>query len=388
MKLRIGIVAAEPSGDVLAADLMDELKSQYSEIEFEGIGGKCMEAKGFKSYAPIESLSIMGLFEVIRYLPKIFQLRQSLIKRWEKNKPHIFIGIDAPDYNIFLERRLKRIGVITIHYVCPSVWAWRKKRIKKLYRSIDLLLNIFPFEEKILNESNIKHLYVGHILASKIPLKVDRQAARIRLNIKKEENVLAILPGSRASEVKRLSRPFIETALVCKNEIPSLHIIVPLANELTISIWKSQLKMYAPDLSVQVVQSDTATAITASNVVLVASGTATLEGVLCKRPMVVGYKLNFLTYFYIKIFHLLKIKHFSLANILSERKSAPEFVQNLCEPHNLAPKVLDFFRNKEKIQKIEEEYFEIHKTLLMDTNKLIANAILDLAKKIKPSPKN
>ena len=248
MNLRIGIVAAEPSGDLLASELMKELKDQHSNIEFEGIGGLHMEAQGFRSWAPMERLSVIGLFEVIRYLPKIILIKRDLIKRWKKRAPHIFIGVDAPDFNINLEKKLKDRGVITIHYVCPSIWAWREKRVNKIYKSVDLILSIFPFEKNILNKFNIRNHYIGHTLATKMPMQANRAEAKALLQISEKKEVLAILPGSREIEVKRLARPFLETALICKEAIPDLHIVVPLANKITTKIWREKVKKHARPL--------------------------------------------------------------------------------------------------------------------------------------------
>jgi len=374
-KLCIGIVAAEASGDLLAAGLMKELRDRYPGVRFEGIGGSRMLALGMDSWEPIESLSVMGLVEVLQHLPRLLKLRREMRRRWLANPPDVFIGVDAPDFNLGLETSLRQAGIPTVHYVCPSVWAWREGRVKKIRSAVDLLLSIFPFEKTFLARHQVRSEYVGHTLAAQMPMKVDRVAAREHFKIASNVPVLALLPGSRVSEVSRLARPFLQTALVCRQEMPGLQVLVPLVNEKTAALWREKLAQVAPGLPVIEVIQDTPRALAAADVVLVASGTATFEGLLSKRPMVVGYKLHALTYWLIRLFRMVKLKHFSMANLLSETPLAPEFIQHDCEPENLVPAVMHFFRHPAKVESIEYEYARVHKELVTDTSVLAADAV-------------
>jgi len=374
-KLRIGIVAAEASGDLLAAGLMEELRERYHGVCFEGVGGSRMLAQGMDSWEPIESLSVMGLVEVLQHLPRLLKLRRELRRRWLANPPDIFVGVDAPDFNLGLEASLRQAGIPTVHYVCPSVWAWREGRVKKIRSAVDLLLSIFPFEKTFLARHQVRSEYVGHTLAAQMPMEVDRAAARAHFKIAHDVPVLALLPGSRVGEVSRLARPFLQTALACRQELPGLQVLVPLVNEKTATLWREELAQFAPGLPVTEVMQDTPQALAAADVVLVASGTATFEGLLSKRPMVVGYKVHALTYWLIRLFRLVRLKHFSMANLLSKKPLAPEFIQHDCKPENLVPAVMRFFRHPAEAEAIAHEYARVHEELATDTSALAADAV-------------
>ena len=376
--LRIGIVAAEASGDLLAAGLMSALRAQHPNVQFEGIGGNCMLELGMESWEPMETLSVMGLVEVLQHLPGLLSLRKKLRERWLANPPDLFIGVDAPDFNLGLELSLRKAGIPTVHYVCPSVWAWREGRVKKIRAAADLVLSIFPFEKAFLARHHVNSAYVGHTLAAEMPMQVDLATARTHFGIDPSGPVLALLPGSRVSEVSRLARPFIQTALACRSKLPGLQVLVPLVNDKTAAVWREELSRYAPDLPVLEAMRDTRQVLAAADVVLVASGTATFEGLLSKRPMVVGYKLNALTYWLIRLFRLVKLEHVSMANLLSNRPLAPEFIQHDCEPEQLVPAVMHFFKNPQDVEAIRQEYTRIHAELATDTDALAAEAVLGL----------
>lgn len=378
MTLRIGIVAAEPSGDQLASGLMQAIKRRNPDVCFEGIGGDGMSEAGLDSWVAMEKLSVMGLVEVLKHLPELMRIRRDLIRRWRASPPDLFIGIDAPDFNLHLETKLRESGIPTVHYVCPTVWAWRPKRVVGVRRAVDLLLSIFPFEEDFLREHAVPVRYVGHPLAHALPLDPDRAKARQELGLAQDRPVLAILPGSRGSEVGTLAWPFLKTAARCVAELPGLQLVVPLVNDKTRRSFDEIRLKAAPELDITLVQGKARAAMAAADVMLTASGTATFEGLLSKRPMVVGYKVHWLTYVIACLFKLVKVDHIAMANIIAGERLAPEFVQQACEPEQLAPAVLDFFRQPDKVAAIESRYREIHQSMDHDTNGEAAEAVLAL----------
>jgi len=378
MALRIGIIAGEPSGDLLAAGLMDALREQLPDVRFEGIAGPLMRARGLDQWEPMDSLSVMGLFEVLRHLPGLLRLRSRVLRRWLDTPPMAFIGVDAPDFNLTLEYRLRAAGVPTVHYVSPTVWAWRTGRVRKIRRAVDLLLTIFPFETEFLARYQIPARYVGHPLAAKMPLEPDRSGARARLGLDPQVPVLALLPGSRRGEVSRLARPFLDTALALRDELPGLEVVVPLINQVTERLFEQAWRETPGELELQVVREGTDLALAAADVVLTASGTATLEGLLSKRPMVVGYKVNAATYAAARLFRLLKARHVAMANLLADERLAPELIQHDCEPARLLPALLAFFRDADLRERIAQRYTAIHLQLRTDTNREAARAVVDL----------
>lgn len=376
--MRIAIIAAEASGDLLGAGLMQALQQHYSDVCFEGIGGPRMQAVGIRTFEPMESLSVMGLVEVVKHLPHLLRLRKALGKRWLTDPPDLFIGVDAPDFNLSLERQLRQSGVPTVHYVSPTVWAWREGRVSKLHAAVDLLLTIFPFEQAFLEKHGINTAYVGHTLASEMPMEPDREAARRFLGIDNDVPVLAVLPGSRRSEVERLARPFLQTARACAEQLHGLHVVAPLVNESTLQLWQQQRDIHAPELEVLDSLHTSRQLLAAADVVLTASGTATFEALLSKRPMVVGYKLNALTYMIAKWLRLVKLEHVAMANLLAGEELAPEFIQSACEPENLVPAVMDFFLKPERVDTVKARYRQLHGELALDTNRLAAEAVMQL----------
>jgi len=380
MALRIGIIAGEPSGDLLAAGLMKALHEQLPDVRFEGIAGPLMRASGIDQWAPMDRLSVMGLFEVLRHLPGLLRLRTRVLRRWRDTPPAAFIGVDAPDFNLTVEHRLRAVGVPTVHYVSPTVWAWRTGRVRKIRRAVDLLLTIFPFETDFLARYQVPARYVGHPLAAKMPLEPDRAGARVRLGLDAQAPVLALLPGSRRGEVSRLARPFLDTALALRAELPGLKVVVPLIDEATEQLFEQARRATPGELELQVVRQGTDLALAAADVVLVASGTATLEGLLSKRPMVVGYKVNAATYAVARLFRLLKVPHVAMANLLADERLAPELIQHECEPDRLLPPLLAFFRDPDLRARIAQRYTDIHRQLRTDTDREAARAVVELLK--------
>ena len=376
--LRIGIIAAEPSGDLLACGLMKALREQLPDVQFEGVAGPLMREVGIEQWESMDSLSVMGLFEVIQHLPRLLGLRARLLARWRDTPPAVFIGVDAPDFNLELECRLRAAGTPTVHYVSPTVWAWRTGRVRKIRRAVDLLLTIFPFEQDFLAAHQVPTRYVGHPLACDMPLEPDRSGARAALGLDESCPLLAVLPGSRCGEVGRLAGPFLRTAVALKQRLPDLQLVVPLVNRSTARLFEQTLRHVAPDLPVTIAESGSRQALAAADVVLTASGTATLEGLLSKRPMVVGYKLNAATYWMARLFKLIKVQHIAMANLLAGERLAPELIQGECEPAQLLPPLEHFFAEPALRAQIAGRYREIHQTLRTDTNHQAASAVLKL----------
>ncbi len=378
--LRIGIIAAEPSGDLLAAGLMRALKAEMPQLQFEGVAGPLMMNEGIDQWEPMDSLSVMGLFEVLHHLPRLLRLRGQILARWRDTPPALFIGVDAPDFNLTVETRLRERGIPTVHYVSPTVWAWRTSRVKTIRRAVDLLLTIFPFENAFLESHQVSAHYVGHPLAGEMPLRPDRAGARERLGIPGDASVLAVLPGSRSGEVGRLARPFLQTAQVLQREIDGLRVVVPLVNDRTRDLLMAERQRYTPSLDAQVVVGDARSAMAAGDVVLTASGTATLEGLLSKRPMVVGYKVQAATYWLARLLKLVKVPHVAMANLLADERLAPELIQHDCEPEHLLPPLRRFFQDDALRERIAARYTEIHQSMRSDTNREAAAAVMALMK--------
>lgn len=378
MSLRIGIVAAEPSGDQLAAGLMQAIKNKNPDVMFEGIGGPLMEKVGIDSWFAMDSLSVMGVFELLRHLPELFKIRGQLIKRWLAKPPDIFIGVDAPDFNLKIETVLRAQGVKTVHYVCPTVWAWREKRVYTIRQAADLVLSIFPFEKKFLQPYDVRAEYVGHMLANEMPVQVNKVAARQQLGLAEDRPVLAVLPGSRMSEVSSLMPVFMAAAERCQQQLDGLNIVMPLATPKTQAYCQDLIEQQFSELDVKMIYQQSKTVLAAADVVLTASGTATFEALLSKRPMVVGYILSSMTYWLYRLTKMLKMQNFALSNILSSENLAPEFMQQACTAENLTPALMTFFTDKQKVAQVEQVYTRIHEDLIVNTNELAATAVLEL----------
>jgi lipid-A-disaccharide synthase len=378
--VRIGIVANEPSGDILGAAVSRELKILIPDARFIGVAGPRMQAAGCESLVPQERLSVMGLAEVLRHLPELLRIRRELAAHFLAERPDVFIGVDAPDFNLGLERRLRRAGIPTVHLVSPTVWAWRPGRVKGLRTAVDLLLCIFPFEEEFLRSHGVPARYVGHPLADEIPLRVDRADARTALGLDADGSVIALLPGSRFGEVSALAEPFIDTARWCLDRRPGLRFAVPLVTPTLHRLFTDVLERLAPDLPVTLVDGRSREVIAASDCVLTASGTATLECLLLKRPMVVGYRLSPVTYHLVKALRLLKVPYVAMANLLAGRELAPEMLQEDCRPESLGAALLAFLDDPERVRAIQVEYGRIHKGLRRNAARKAAAAVLDLVR--------
>ncbi|MEO9079929.1 MAG: lipid-A-disaccharide synthase [Rhodanobacter sp.] len=366
----IAILAGEDSGDQLGADLIVALRRRYPQARFVGIGGARMQREGFESWYDIRELSLFGFSEVIRHLPRLLRLRKLLLARLLQAKPVVVIGIDAPDFNLGVERRLKQAGLKTVHYVSPSVWAWREKRAQKIGRSAHRVLCLFPMEPAIYAKHHIDARFVGHPLADRFTMVSDRVGAREALQLPQQAPVLALLPGSRPSEVAQLGQTFIDAAQRVAHALPGLHIVIPAANP-QLRERLGQLLAKAPhDASTPLLLDGQAhEAMLAADVVLLASGTATLEAMLAKRPMVVGYRVAPTSYRIARALKMLKTDIYSLPNILARASDmkgellVPEFMQDDCTAENLAAATLALFRNSERRSQIVAAFEQLHRDL-------------------------
>ncbi|MDQ2972405.1 MAG: lipid-A-disaccharide synthase [Rhodanobacteraceae bacterium] len=357
------LVAGEDSGDLLGAELIEALRTLHQDARFVGVGGPRMRAVGFEAWHDISELSVMGLAEVARHLLRLLHLRASLAGRLLKLKPDVFVGIDAPDFNLGLEKKLKRAGIRTAHYVSPSIWAWREHRAKKIGMSAELLLCLFPMEPEIYARHGVDARFVGHPLADRFPLVSDRAAARETLDLPQDVPILAVLPGSRRSEIHRLGSIFLDAADRVREQIPGLQIVIPAANVQCRKMIEKILRK--PLRSALLLDGHAHRAMAAADVILLASGTAALEAMLAKRPMVVGYRLSAMTYRILRSLNLLKTQAYALPNILAGHALVPELMQNECTAENLAMEVMRLFhepgRRATMVNAFERMHLGLHK---------------------------
>ncbi|ACE85917.1 lipid-A-disaccharide synthase [Cellvibrio japonicus] len=377
--LHIGIVVGEASGDILGAALMTELRRHFPNAEFSGIGGPRMLELGFHSYFPQDRLAVMGLIEPLKRLPELLRIRKFLREHFTANPPSVFIGIDSPDFTIPLEGALKEKGIKTVHYVSPSVWAWRQKRIINIARSVDLMLTLLPFEARFYEEHGVPVEFVGHHLADAIPDNVDKTAARQLLGLPGQGRIVALLPGSRSSEVERMAELFFRTAVFCIEQDPSLHFVVPAANSDRYRQLHIELNDFV-DFPIHLVNGHSQDAMAAADVLLVASGTVTLEALLLKKPMVVAYKMAPLTYRILS--WLVKTPFVSLPNLLAQKMLVPELLQDKATPEALSAAVMNYFENPEQSMAVSQTFADMHRELKCNASARAADAI---ARLIKPA---
>lgn len=361
------LVAGEDSGDQLGAELIEALRTRFPDARFVGVGGPRMCAADFDAWHDISELSVMGLAEVLRHLPRLLRLRAALVRRLTALRPDVFIGIDAPDFNLGLEKKLKRAGIACVHYVSPSIWAWREKRAEKIGQSADRVLCLFPMEPPIYAKHGVDARFVGHPLADRFPLVPDREAARRELGIEESVPVLAVLPGSRLSEIHRLGGLFMDAARRVAAEIPDLKIVIPAANDRCRHEIERLLQGLGPESRfpspVLLLDGQAHRAMVAADVVLLASGTATLEAMLAKRAMVVGYRIAPLTHALVKGLGMLKTQVYSLPNVLAGQTLVPELMQGDCTPEKLAGAVLRWFRDADRREALAHEFERMHLAL-------------------------
>jgi lipid-A-disaccharide synthase len=378
--LRVGLVAGEASGDTLGADLIGAMRRDAPDAQFFGVAGPKMQAAGCESWEPSESLAVMGLFEVVRHLPRLLRLRARIRARLLSAKPDVFVGIDAPEFNLRLARDLRAAGIPTVQYVSPQVWAWRQSRARSIHESVDLVLCLLPFEKRFYDEHGMQAEFVGHPLADAIPMAVDREAARRSLKIDSNAAVVALLPGSRRGEVGRLAREFVATARWLAAQRPQLVFVAPMASAAARQIFSEALERHAPGLQVHLTEGGAHTALIASDVVLVASGTASLEAALCKRPMVVVYRLGAMTAWILRRLNVVKAKFFAQPNLLADRRVVGEYFQEEIVPESIGAELLMWLDDAERRSGLEQEFARIHAELRRDAGTRAAQAIAKLLK--------
>ncbi|MDT8398089.1 MAG: lipid-A-disaccharide synthase [Pseudomonadales bacterium] len=384
--LRVGILAGELSGDVLGAGLMAALRQKEPEVTFVGIGGPQMMAQGLLSRVPMERLSVMGLVAPLLRLRELLAIRRQTIEYFVADPPDVFIGIDAPDFNLGMAEQLKQHGIPCVHYVSPSVWAWRRRRIRKIARSVDLMLTLFPFEAAFYEEHGVPVVFTGHPLADDIPLNIDVRQARLNLNLDPERRVLALLPGSRQDEVGRLALPFLQAAARCLRHWPDLQIVIPCASMARKEQIQAIMNSHFPTLDLILSDGRSRDVMAAADALLLASGTAALEGLLLKKPMLVCYRMAWLSYWILYL--LVKIPWFSLPNLLAGKKIVAEYLQNEVNADTLEPPLSALLARRE-LPGLLEEYETIHQQLRRGASATAARAVLELlCKKQKPGPEN
>lgn len=376
----IALVAGEVSGDILGAGLIRQLKIHYPQARFIGIAGPRMLAEGCESLVDMEELSVMGLAEILKHLPRLLKIRNNVIQTMLREKPDVYIGIDAPDFNLGVELKLKANGIKTIHYVSPSVWAWRQNRIHKIAKATHQVLAFLPFEKAFYDKFNVPCRFVGHTMADAVPLKPNRIEARQHLNLDANQRYLAILVGSRGSEVAFLTEPFLQTALLLKQRFPDLQFLVPLVNEKRRAQFEAIKAQVAPNLVMHVIDGNARQVLIAADAALLASGTAALEAMLCKSPMVVGYKMKALTYCLAK--RLVKSKYISLPNLLADEMLVPEMIQEECDPALLAEKLAVYFSTEEAALEhrrvLIQRFTDLHRLIQCGADQQAAQAVIDL----------
>ncbi len=377
--MKIGILAGEASGDLLGAKLIQALRDRCPDLQIEGIGGPAMIAAGCDSLFDIERLAVMGFVEPLMRLPSLIQLRRDLYRHFTQNKPDIFIGIDAPDFNIGLELKLRRAGIPVVHYVSPSVWAWRQKRIHKIAKAVDMMLTLLPFEAKFYEQHHVPVRYVGHPLASQIPLQPDKIAARHALCIDEQATYIALLPGSRKQEIRYLAEPMLQAAKLAWQKRPDLKFFTAHVNEQRYQEFYEAYKKYAPDLPLEFFTRRSQDVMAAADVVVVTSGTATLETMLFKKPMIIAYRMSGLTYQLAKL--LVKTPYAGLPNLLANELLVPELIQDAVKPETIAEHILDYLDHPEKVTQLQTKFTELHKQLCQDSASSIADAVLSVMQK-------
>lgn len=381
--MRIGIVAGEASGDILGASLIEAVRKDFPDAQFEGIAGPGMIALGAKSLFPMDRLSVMGLAAVLKRYRELLGIRRQLIRHFIDNPPDVFIGIDAPDFNLGLEKKLKQAGIKTVHYVSPSVWAWRQYRVKKIARAVDLMLTLFPFEADFFKEHQVPVTFVGHPLADMIDLHVDKAESRLALQLPKDKTIVAILPGSRSSEVGYLSDDFLGAALWLSKQPmftdadkQGIHFVAPMASPQRRQQFEEAVVRLPEKIPLAILDGQSREAMAAADAVILASGTAALEAMLLKKPTVVAYRMAPFTFWLYS--RMIRVTNYSLPNLLANKRLMPEIMQNAVTPESLGKAILDYLQHPEQAEALCKEFTDIHLSLRQNASDQAARAIMKL----------
>lgn len=372
--LKIGLIAGEHSGDILGADLIRALKLQHPDAIFYGIGGARMRAEGFQAIFDMEELAVMGIVEVLGRLPRLLQVRKEILQHFYNDRPDVFVGIDAPDFNLPVELKLKNAGIKTVHYVSPSVWAWRHKRIFKIAKATNLVLSLLPFEKAFYDKYQVPCQFVGHTLADQMPLSPDKTAEKVALGFVAERPLLALMPGSRSNEIKLLAPGFFAAATQLLAEQPDLQLVCNMVTPEKAALYQKIKAELAPDLPITLLIGQARATLTSADAVFIASGTATLEAMLAKTPMVVAYKTNWLTFQIAK--RMVKLQHVSLPNLLANQALVTELLQDAATPEALVAAMRPLLQADASA--VSAEFLNIHQQLRCDASSQAANAILEL----------
>ncbi len=377
--MKFGLVAGEASGDVLGAGLIRALRERHPDATFEGVAGPAMVAAGCEQWEPAESLAVMGLVEPLAHIPRLLRLRRSLARRWRESPPDVFIGIDAPDFNLGLEKKLRKAGIRTAHYVSPSIWAWRPGRVKKVRKAADTVLCILPFEPPLYEKHGVNAVFVGHPKATEAPESVDTEAARRALGVDANE-VVTVMPGSRTGEVQRIGGIIASAAAMIAEARPGVSFITPVASDKLRPLIEQQLADAGITERVQLIDGRSIEAMSAADVVLQASGTAVLEAALLQKPTVATYRVAPLTYWIVIGLGMLKLSHYTLPNLLTETPLVPEFMQGEALPASIADEVIALLDDEERRQSIASRFGRLRQELALDADQRAADAVLELAR--------
>ncbi|HUH37573.1 MAG TPA: lipid-A-disaccharide synthase [Spongiibacteraceae bacterium] len=375
--LHVGIIAGEASGDTLGAGLMAAIQARYPDARFSGIGGPQMLALGFQSLYPMERLSVMGLVEPLKRLPELLRIRRDLGRHFLAERPAVVVGIDSPDFNLGLALRLRRAGLKTCHYVSPSVWAWRQGRIRKIAKAVDHMLVLFPFEADFYHQHGVPATVVGHPLADTLPLEPDQAAARQILGLPAEGRILALMPGSRGGEVAHMGADFLATGRWCCERLPGLQLVLPAASPERKQQLQALIESHGQGLPLRLLDGQARLAMAAADAVLMASGTTTLEALLLKRPMVVAYRMAWLSYAIVR--RLVKAPFISLPNLLAGRELVPERLQDEVCADVLGPLLLTRLTDSAERLRLHGDFTRIHESLRRDASRQAARVVLELA---------
>ena len=376
--MRIGLVAGEASGDVLGAGLIRAIRKRIPDAVFEGVAGPAMVAAGCEQWESSESLAVMGIVEPLVHIPRLLRLRRELARRWRESPPDVFVGIDAPDFNLGLEKKLRKAGIKTVHYVSPSIWAWRPGRVRKVKKAADTVLCILPFEPELYEKHGVNAVFVGHPKAHEAPEIVDTKAARAKLGLGAGE-VVAVMPGSRSGEVGRIGGIVAEVARKVASARPGIKFVTPVAMPKLRPVIEQQLEDAGVAEQFTLLDGDSELAMSAADVVLQASGTAVLEAALLRKPTVATYRVSSLTYWIAR--RLVKLEYFTLPNLLTEQPMVPEFIQQNALPGPIAAEVVALLDNPERRHSISERFDRLRAELALDADQHAADSVIELARR-------